>query len=245
MLDYSSVPFYCRSKLQAKMVQFKEPEMEVGISGIGGYLPRSLNIEDFKKLLMEKVVVKDAARWKAGQMDVCDSTCNVPDIDRFDASYFGIHRQQCTYMDPMQRTLLERTFEAIVDAGLSPNDVKGKKIGVYVGSSISENDSLMFESVENGFGITGQARTMLANRISYWMNVTGPSCSYDSSWTNGCQVLQMAVEAIKTGQCEAAVVGVTNLALNIYPTWLFKMQGLTCDDGVTKPFDDNGKVFYS
>lgn len=53
-----------------------------------------------------------------GQMEICDLVSNVPDIDSFDASYFGIHRQQCTYMDPMQRTILEKTFEAITDAGI-------------------------------------------------------------------------------------------------------------------------------
>lgn len=51
----------------------------------------------------------------------------------------------------------------------------------------------------------------------------------------------MALESIRSGQCEAAIVGTTNLALNIYPTWLYKSQGFTSNDGTTKAFDENGK----
>ncbi|GLV46130.1 Fatty acid synthase 3 [Carabus blaptoides fortunei] len=73
----------------------------------------------------------------------------------------------------MQRMALEQSFEALIDAGINPVEVRGKRIGVYMGSTISENDSLMLENVISGFGVTGQARNMLSNRISYWLNVIG------------------------------------------------------------------------
>lgn len=99
----------------------------------------------------------------------------MPNIDLFDAAFFGIHRQQVTYMDPMHRLVLERTFEAICDAGVNPLEVRGKKIGVYMGSSIGENDNLFYESIASGFGVTGHSRAMMANRISYWLNLKGTS----------------------------------------------------------------------
>lgn len=57
--------------------------------------------------------------------------------------------------------------------GVNPNSIRGKKIGCYVGMTMDENDSLFLESVVSGFGVTGHARAMYANRISYWLNLKG------------------------------------------------------------------------
>lgn len=119
-------------------------------------------------------------------------------------------------------------------------EIRGKRIGVFMASSVSENDSLMFENVENGFGVTGQARTMLANRISYWLNAVGPSYSCDSSWLGGIQVLEQGFQAIKTGVCDAVVIGATNLTMNIYPHYLYSQLELVSPDGKTRPFEDTG-----
>lgn len=57
--------------------------------------------------------------------------------------------------------------------GVNPNDVKGERVGVFMGSSVGENDNLFYESIVSGFGVTGHARGMMANRVSYWLNVKG------------------------------------------------------------------------
>ena len=145
-------------------------------------------------------------------------------------------------MDPMHRMILERTFEAILDAGINPNDIRGKNIAVFTSSTISENDYLIFQVIINGFGVTGQSRTMLSNRISYWLNLKGPSCSYDNLWNNGILVLQAAYDAIKSGSCEAAIIGSTNLVINPHISYLFSQMGVLSPDGVTRSFDVDGKV---
>lgn len=94
-------------------------------------------------------------------------------IEYFDTSYFGIHREQCNYMDPMQRLVIESTFEALIDAGVSPAEIRGKKVAVYTGSSVGENDNLFYESIVSGFGVTGHSRSMMSNRVSYWLNLKG------------------------------------------------------------------------
>lgn len=73
----------------------------------------------------------------------------------------------------MQRLILERTFEALIDAGVNPSDIKGKRVGVYMGSTVGENDNLFYESIVSGFGVTGHSRAMLPNRVSYWLNLKG------------------------------------------------------------------------
>ncbi|GLV38292.1 Fatty acid synthase 3 [Carabus blaptoides fortunei] len=80
--------------------------------------------------------------------DVCDKSGNIDNIAYFDASYFGVHQQQAYYMDPMQRMVLEKSFEALIDAGINPVEARGKSIGVYMSSTINENDSAMFENVD-------------------------------------------------------------------------------------------------
>lgn len=57
--------------------------------------------------------------------------------------------------------------------GVNPGDIKGKRVGVYMGSTVGENDNLFYESIVSGFGVTGHSRAMLPNRVSYWLNLKG------------------------------------------------------------------------
>ncbi|XP_066149955.1 fatty acid synthase-like isoform X1 [Euwallacea fornicatus] len=216
----------------------KEMELvkeDVVISGVGGYFPQSLNIEAFQNNLLENKNLV-GTRWKQGERGVSNKVGTVPS-EYFDNSYFGIHRQQCTFMDPMQRLILERTFEALIDAGVNPTEVKGRRIGVFMGSSIGENDNLFLESIISGFGVTGHSRAMMPNRVSYWLNLKGPSVAYDANWVSGLEVIRLGYEAIKTGQCESVIVGTSNLALNAEFQWLYADMGVLSPDGTTKAFD--------
>ncbi|XP_017779765.1 PREDICTED: fatty acid synthase-like isoform X2 [Nicrophorus vespilloides] len=211
-------------------------QTEVVISGIGGFFPKAENFEMLKEALLSNESLLET-RWKEGERGVTNKIGKCPSIEFFDTAFFGIHRQQATFMDPMQRLMLERTFEALVDAGVNPQDIRGKRIGCFMGSSIGENDNLFFESIISGFGVTGHSRAMMPNRISYWLNLKGPSCAYDSNWINGIEVLQIAFDAVREGHCEAAIIGTANLALNSELSWLYNDMGLLSSDGSTKAFD--------
>ncbi|KAK4881873.1 hypothetical protein RN001_005192 [Aquatica leii] len=209
---------------------------DVVISGIGGYFPKANNIEELKKGLLSNESLL-SSRWKAGERGVTNIIGKIDGIEYFDASYFGIHREQCNFMDPMQRLVLERTFEALIDAGVNPMDIRGKRIAVYAGSSVGENDNLFYESIVSGFGITGHSRSMMPNRVSYWLNLKGPSCAYDNNWLNGIEVLQAGFDTVRYGHCEAAIVATANLALNSELSWIYNDMGLLSQDGVTRSFD--------
>ncbi|KAB0802399.1 hypothetical protein PPYR_04585 [Photinus pyralis] len=213
-----------------------ESVYDVVISGIGGHFPKANNIEEFKKGLLSNQNLQ-GSRWKAGERGVTNVIGTIEGIEHFDASYFGIHREQSNFMDPMQRLVLERTFEALIDAGVNPLDIRGKKIAVYAGSSVGENDNLFYESIVSGFGITGHSRSMMPNRVSYWLNLKGPSCAYDNNWLNGIEVIQAGYDTIRYGHCEAAIVATANLALNSELSWIYNDMGLLSPDGSTKSFD--------
>lgn len=152
-------------------MDFEIVKDEVVISGVGGFFPKSNDVGELKARLLNNENLL-SFRWTEDVRGVSNQIGTVP-IDLFDNSHFGIHRQQSFYMDPMQRLVLEGTFQALIDAGVNPSEIRGKKVGVFMGSSVGENDNLFLESVVSGFGITGHSRAMLPNRVSYWLNLHG------------------------------------------------------------------------
>lgn len=94
-------------------------------------------------------------------------------MDDFDAIFFNAHPKLANVMDPMLRLFMERSIEAIVDAGLSPIDLHGTNTAVFAGTAISETDLLMYNMTNTGFTMLGRSKTMQANRVSYILHLTG------------------------------------------------------------------------
>ncbi|CAG9841081.1 unnamed protein product [Diabrotica balteata] len=209
---------------------------DVVISGIGGLFPKSTNIGEFKQRLFENEILLEQ-RFEEGSFNNASGLVGCINSEQFDHSFFGIHRQQSLYADPMHRLALERALEALADAGIRPSEFRGRRIGCFMGSTVGEDDHLFMESVVSGFGITGHSRAMLANRISYFLNLRGPSVAYDCNWISGMEVLRLAYCAIKSGQCEAVIVGTTNLASLREFHELYEELGFLSKDGSTKAFD--------
>lgn len=180
---------------------------DICITGFSGRLPESSNIEEFKKNLFDGVdmVNDDPRRWPAGENNhlrhapkIIDSVFfykkglyDLPtrmgkikqeDLENLDAQFFKLHQKQAECMDPQLRMLLESTYEAIVDAGINPQDIKGSKTGVYIGVSNSETEQFWCKDPDsvNGYGLTGCARAMFANRISFTFDFKGPSYAVDT-----------------------------------------------------------------
>lgn len=102
-------------------------------------------------------------------------TGKLKDITKFDAQYFGVHSKQASVMDPQLRVLLEVTHEAIIDAGFNPAELRGTNTGVFIGCSASESEDYWTADVDrvNGYGLTGCAKAMFANRVSYSFDFQG------------------------------------------------------------------------
>ncbi|KAL0105763.1 hypothetical protein PUN28_015883 [Cardiocondyla obscurior] len=217
------------------------PGEEIVISGIAGRFPDSNNVEEFKNNLMSKkdLVTDDDRRWKLDHPDIPQRTGKINDVNKFDALFFGVHFKQAHTMDPMCRMLLEHAYEAVVDAGINPKQLRGSRIGVFVGACFSESEKTWFyEKLQvNGFGITGCSRAMLANRISYWLGVTGPSYTLDSACSSSLVALEHAYRCLIDGQCEGAIVGGSNLCLHPYVSLQFSRLGVLSPDGRSKVFD--------
>ncbi|OXU23005.1 hypothetical protein TSAR_015483 [Trichomalopsis sarcophagae] len=230
-----------------KKLQRVAPEEEIVISGIAGRFPDSNDMKHFQENLMNKVdlVTDDDRRWKLDHPEIPQNTGKVNNVEKFDALFFGVHFKQAHTMDPMCRMLLEHAYEAIVDAGVNPRQMRGSRCGVFIGACFSESEKTWFyEKLQvNGFGITGCSRAMLANRISYWLGVTGPSYSVDSACSSSLFAMEHAYRAIRDGLCDSALVGGANLCLHPYVSLQFSRLGVLSPDGRCKSFDDSANGY--
>ncbi|CAL8264094.1 unnamed protein product [Arctogadus glacialis] len=217
---------------------------DVVIAGMSGRLPESENLEEFWHNLFNGVdmVTEDDRRWKPGLYGLPKRNGKLKDISRFDAAFFGVHPKQAHTMDPQLRLMLEVSYEAIVDGGLNPTDLRGSRTGVYIGVSGSEAGEAFSRDPEEllGYSMTGCQRAMFANRLSYFFDFNGPSTAIDTACSSSLLALENAFHAIRHGHCDHALVGGVNLLLKPNTSVQFMKLGMLSPGGSCKSFDASG-----
>ncbi|KAK0159820.1 hypothetical protein PV327_010892 [Microctonus hyperodae] len=220
---------------------------EIVISGIAGRFPDSDNIRHLQENLFNKVdlVTDDNRRWDIRYSDVPPGTGKINNINKFDASFFDINFKQAHTMDPAIRLLLEHTYEAIIDAGINPQHLRGTKTGVFIGSCVAETEEKLIyqKNQAEGLGIVGCSRGMLSSIISYCFNFTGPSYSIDTACSSSLYAMDHAYRAIRDGQCDIALVGGASLCLHPYISQLSFQLGILSPDHRCKCFDDDANGY--
>ncbi|MFB9689485.1 aminotransferase class III-fold pyridoxal phosphate-dependent enzyme [Amycolatopsis plumensis] len=139
----------------------------------------------------------------------------VDGIDRFDAEFFGITAREAEQMDPQQRILLETAYEALESAGVAPGSRQLARGGVYVGVSGSDYGRLLGRRLTElgGHFITGHAASIVANRVSYLLDMGGPSMAVDTACSSSLVAVHLAVRALRDGDCPVALAAGVNLVL--------------------------------
>ncbi|CAJ0959176.1 unnamed protein product, partial [Mesorhabditis belari] len=217
---------------------------DIVISGVSGRFPRSENVKEFGDNLLagEDLVTEDDLRWPPGFYDLPKRHGKLRDLKKFDTQFFGITPKQANFLDPQVRLLLEVTWEAMVDAGINPIDLRGTKTGVFVGCSASETGGALTQDPETvtGYTLTGCVRSMFSNRISFTFDFQGPSFSVDTACSSSLLALQLAVDSMRQGQCESAIVAGCHLTLTPTAALQFLRLGMLSDKGSCRSFDDSG-----
>ncbi|XP_047989655.1 fatty acid synthase-like [Leguminivora glycinivorella] len=216
----------------------------VVISGVSGIYPSIRHVKEFSEVLYNKVdpIAGTKPRWEYKSPEVPDHVGLIPDLDKFDGQYFRVPFRMGMNMDPMSRKILEHVYQAIYDAGVNPEHLSGKKVGVFIGTSLSESDKVLFyfgAQEKTGLGIVGCSRSMFANRVSYWLNAKGPSMSLDGGCCSSAVALEQAYQAMTRGDCEAAVVAGCNLCLHPQTSIHLGRSIPLCKDGKTKSYDQS------
>lgn len=219
----------------------------VVVSGMSGRFPESNNIEEFAKNLYEGVdmISDDERRWTPGIHGLPPRSGKIPDLAHFDSAFFSVSPRQAHKMDPQLRLLLELTHEAILDAGMNPSELRGRRVGVYVGVSSSESEEAWTADPAHvsGYALTGCCRAMFPNRISYTFDFKGPSYAIDTACSSSMVAVQAAWSAIMEGEIEAAIVGGTNLTLKPQTSMQFNALNMLAADGKCKSFDASGNGY--
>jgi acyl transferase domain-containing protein len=145
----------------------------------------------------------DLAIWQRGGF--------LDDIDAFDAPFFHVSAREAELMDPQQRLMLEIAWHTIENAGYQPRSLAGSRTGVFIGVSNDDYRELLGDTDDDAHCSTGNSFCLIPNRISYLLNLRGPSFAVDTACSSSLVAFHQAMSAIRNKECEAALVGGVNL----------------------------------
>lgn len=136
---------------------------------------------------------------------------------RFDAAFFGITPAEASVLDPQVRLLLETTWEALEAAGQTMENLQGSDTGCYVGLMMGEYEVSMLLDPEtiSKYHITGTARSLVSNRLSYFFGWHGPSMTIDTACSSSLVAVHQAVQLLRSHQARLAVAADSNLILDL------------------------------
>jgi acyl transferase domain-containing protein len=160
-------------------------------------------------------------------------------VDGFDAEFFGIPDAEAAYLDPQQRLVLETAWEAVEDAGLPVDRLREASTGVFLG--LYGNDYLALQLTGHAeitaYTAPGAAHSVAANRLSYLLDLSGPSVAVDSACSSSLVAVHMAVRALRAGDCDYALVGGVNLILASSSSEMTEKVLPMAADGHCRTFD--------
>ncbi|KAL0937741.1 polyketide synthase (beta-ketoacyl synthase domain-containing protein) [Colletotrichum truncatum] len=167
------------------------------------------------------------------------------DVTAFDASFFSVMSEDAKAIDPQQRFLLEVSYEALENAGLRIEDLKGSPTAVYVGSFVKDYEQICLRDMDwqPQYAATGTGNAIMANRISYTYDFKGPSMTVDTGCSGSLVAVHLAAQALRTGDCDLALAAGAGLILT--PNTMMPMTALNflSPDGKCFAFDSRANGY--
>ncbi|MCV7384524.1 type I polyketide synthase [Mycolicibacter longobardus] len=231
----------------------------IAVIGLGCRFPGDINSPDaLWQFLIDggnAVTEVPADRWAPfddGSPDTANAIARTTrwgsflrDIAAFDAEFFEISSREAVKMDPQQRLLLEVAWEALEHAGIPATSLRRSQTGVYVGASITEygcHASADLNSVD-AWSNAGGALSIIANRLSYFLDLRGPSVTVDTACSSSLVALHLACRSLRTGECETAIAGGVNLLMSPAVFRGFDQSGALSTTGACHAFDADADGF--
>ncbi|RVW00114.1 polyketide synthase Pks13 [Rhodococcus spongiicola] len=174
----------------------------------------------------------EKAATKGGYLD---------DVQGFDAEFFAMSPLEVQNVDPQQRLALELSWEALEHAHMPANELKGRDVGVFFGSSANDYQLLAVSdpSTAHPYALTGTSTSIVANRVSYFFDFRGPSVALDTACSSSLVAVHQAVSSLRTGESEVALAGGVNMLIAPPATLGFDQGGVLTEDGKIKAFSSD------
>ncbi|MFF3822677.1 SDR family NAD(P)-dependent oxidoreductase [Streptomyces griseus] len=223
-----------------------DPGDLIAVVGMAGKFPQAPDVESLWELLMDRgdaIGPIPADRWDSSapldpERDIQKVGGFLDGIDLFDAGFFGISPREAAAMDPQQRLMLEVGWRALEDAGQPAAGLAGTRTGVYVGASWHDYEILRETrgARPTPHSLVGNALDVIAARLSYFLKLRGPSMTVETGCSSSLVALHLAVQALRQGEVDAAIVGGVNLMVDPHVTVGLTHFGGLSPDGRCKAF---------
>jgi len=192
----------------------------IAVIGMAGQFPQAKNLEEFwRNIAQGKNCITQVAptRWDAHAYyqpgDAAPGKTNsqwmgaLEEYDLFDPLFFNISPAEAESIDPQQRLFLQACWHAIEDAGYDARVLSGGKCGVFVGCAAGDYHNLSRKHQLSAHGFTGGAASILAGRISYFLNLQGPCISTDTACSSSLVAIAQACDSLISGGSDLALAG--------------------------------------
>ncbi len=236
-------------------------DSDIAVIGMSGRFPGAKDIDEFWQNLCQGVEGITAISEEEIRQHLADSLGYVPEdvlaqwlqdphyvkaggglagIDLFDAEFFGYTSAEAELIDPQQRLFLECCWQALEDAGYDSETYKGL-IGVYAGAETSSYHhnlhACLLPTQRDLLTIFGNESDYLTTRVSYKLNLRGPSCAIQCACSTSLVTVHMACESLKNGECDMALAGGVRVHATQKAGYFYREGGMLASDGHCRPFD--------
>lgn len=216
---------------------------DIAIIGLSGRFSGARNVQQYWDNLVQEVSSLQEAPAERTELTKLTPAQRahiryggfLPGADQFDPLFFHISPKEAEHMDPRQRLFLEESWKAIEDAGYSLQDMSGSKCGIFVG--LQQGEYLeRFLGETNEHVPTGNSLSVIPARISYLLNLKGPSIALDTACSSSLVALSLACDSLHNGSSEMAIAGGVQLMLTPWIYMSLGKLGMLNTDGICKPF---------
>ncbi|MBV9493032.1 MAG: SDR family NAD(P)-dependent oxidoreductase [Acidobacteria bacterium] len=227
---------------------------DIAIVGLAGRYPQAENLQEFWSNLKDGrdcITEIPPERWDHNLYFDADPKQHgkaytkwggfIADVDKFDPLFFNIPPKEAELIDPQERLFLQTAWETIEDAGHTRESITGSRVGVYVGVMWGHYELFGAESLQSANPVLpGSSYASIANRVSYFFDLRGPSMALDTMCSSSMTAIHLACEALRRGEIEAAIAGGVNVSIHPYKYLGLSQAKFAASDGRCRSFGAGG-----